>query len=343
MEWSLEQIAQKIDARFTGDGTKTLLGVAPFEIAGDDQVTFADGPKYLKRLDSCKAGAVIVAREVPDAPKNLLIAENPKVAFAKAIGLFHPPPQSLVGVSEKAFIGEGASIGKDVSIAPMVAIGNGAAIGDRVTLYPGTVIGDDVSIGEDTLIYANVVVREGCRIGRRVIINAGTVIGSDGYGFVPGEAGHFKIPQVGIVRIDDDVEIGAGNTIDRATLGETRIHCGVKTDNQVHIAHNVSVGENTLIIAQSGIAGSVTVGKNVIIAGGVSITDHISIGDGAIIGPKAGVAKSVPAGQVVSGIPEMPHRTWLKVSRILPELPELKKKLAAIEKLVKERDDGSAA
>ena len=158
---------------------------------------------------------------------------------------------------------------------------------------------------------------------------------------MPGEKGHFKIPQVGIVRIDDDVEIGAGCTIDRATLGETRIHRGVKTDNHVHIAHNVTVGENSLLVAKVAIGGSSTIGRNVIIAGSADVADHVTIGDRAIVGPRAGIAKSVPEGHIVSGAPEMPHRTWLKMVRVLPELPELKKRILAIEKKVKESIDGS--
>jgi UDP-3-O-[3-hydroxymyristoyl] glucosamine N-acyltransferase len=205
-------------------------------------------------------------------------------------------------------------------------------LGDNVQLHPGVVIGDDVVIGNDVLIYPNVSVLERCRIGNQVIIHAGTVIGSDGFGYASDGQIHHKIPQTGFVQIDDDVEIGACNTIDRATFGCTHIQKGVKTDNLVHIAHNVTVGEYTIIVARVVIGGSVSIGKRVLIAGGAAISDHVAIGDGAIIGPLAGIGKAVPDGHVVSGAPEMPHRQWLRMTRVLPQLPELKKKVLAIEK-----------
>lgn len=340
MKWSLENIADRIGARLKGNGSEIIRGVAPFDLAGTDHLTFAEGPKYLKRLNEISAGAVIVPEDLQGCTKNLLIVDNPKVAFAKVMELFHPPTPPPSGISPQASVGEGVSFGEDVSIAPLVFIGNNVSIGHRVVVHPGVVIGDDVIIGDDTLIYPNVSVLERCRVGRRVIINAGTVIGGDGFGFAPSDQGHYKIPQVGIVQIDDDVEIGVSNTIDRATLGVTHIHRGVKTDNLVHIAHNVTVGEHTIIVAQVVIGGSATIGKNVIIAGGAAISNHVTVGDRAIIGPRAGIAKPVPEGHIMSGSPEMPHRTWLKVSRILPELPDMRKRILALEKKMKEIDNG---
>jgi UDP-3-O-[3-hydroxymyristoyl] glucosamine N-acyltransferase len=229
-------------------------------------------------------------------------------------------------------IGRDFKHGDAPSIGPLVTIGDRVTLGDRVVLHPGVFIGDDVVIGDDTWIYPNVTVLERCRLGRRVIVHSGTVIGSDGYGFAPEGDAYVKIPQLGIVQIDDDVEIGAGNTIDRGTFGRTWIGRGVKTDNLVHIAHNVTIGENTLLVAQVAIAGSVTVGKHVILAGQVGIAGHLTIGDNAIIGPQSGIAKSVGAGEILSGSPEMPHRQWLKMTRVLPELPDIKRKLQTMEK-----------
>jgi UDP-3-O-[3-hydroxymyristoyl] glucosamine N-acyltransferase len=190
-------------------------------------------------------------------------------------------------------------------------------------------------IGDDVTLFPNVTILERCRIGNRVIVQAGSVIGSDGFGYAPDGRMYRKIRHIGIVQIDDDVEIGAGNTIDRATFGRTWIQRGVKTDNLVHVAHNVTVGEDTVLVAQVGISGSVTIGRHVIIAGQAGVSGHLDIGDDVIIGPRGGVAKSIPAGEVVSGAPEMPNRAWLKVQRIIPRLPEFKKKMEDIEKRVK--------
>jgi UDP-3-O-[3-hydroxymyristoyl] glucosamine N-acyltransferase len=220
-------------------------------------------------------------------------------------------------------------------MAPFVAIQDNVTLGNRVRLHPNVVIGDDVTIGDDVQIYPNVTVLDRCRIGSRVTIQAGTVIGSDGFGFAPDGKVYHKILQTGIVQIDDDVEIGAGNTIDRATFGRTWIQKGVKTDNLVHIAHNVTVGENTVLVAQVGISGSVKIGKHVVLAGQAAVAGHLEIGDDVIVGGRGGVSKSIPSGQIVSGAPHMPHRVWLKVQRIIPRLPELKKKIEDLEKRLK--------
>jgi UDP-3-O-[3-hydroxymyristoyl] glucosamine N-acyltransferase len=336
MELEVKQIAAHIDAQIQGDPNYKIRGVAPFDQAGNDQITFADGRKMLRRLSETGAGAIIVPESVDSDTLNLLKVSHPKVAFAKILQLFYSPAKPEQGISPMAAIGEQFQHGKKVAIGPLVSIGNRVVLGDKVQLHPGVVIGDDVVIGNDVLIYPNVSVLERCRIGNRVIIHTGTVIGSDGFGYASDGRIHHKIPQTGFVQIDDDVEIGACNTIDRATFGYTHIQEGVKTDNMVHIAHNVTVGEYTIIVAQVVIGGSATIGKRVLIAGGAAISDHVSIGDGAIIGPRAGIAKAVPDGHVMSGAPEMPHRQWLKMSKILPQLPDLKKKVLAIEKQLKQ-------
>jgi len=333
MELSLSEIARVVGGRLVGDGEKRIRDVAPFEAATEDQITFADGAKFLKRIKGSAAGAFVVPLEFEeDGSKNLLKVKNPRAAFAQIMKRFHPSSVPTPGISPHSVIGRDFRHGQEVSIAPLAYIGDRVTFGDRVVVQPGVVIGTDVLIGDDVLIYSNVTILERCRLGNRVIIHSGTVIGSDGYGFVPQGETYVKIPQIGIVQIDDDVEIGAGNTIDRATFGRTWIQSGVKTDNQVHVGHNVTVGENTVLVAQVVIAGSTTIGKHVIVAGGAAIAGHLTIGDNAIIGPRAGVAKSVPAGQIVSGAPEMPHRQWLKMSRVLPELPEIRRKLRTIEK-----------
>ncbi|MGD8365803.1 MAG: UDP-3-O-(3-hydroxymyristoyl)glucosamine N-acyltransferase [Desulfobacterales bacterium] len=335
MEIPLKRLAEHVGGHVKGDGDTVICGVAPFETAAVDEITFADGPKFIKRLHQCTAGAVIVPEETDEGTSNLLHAANPKAAFARIIALFHPPAVSFEGISPRAVLGKGFRGGKDIAVAASVTIGNGVCIGDRVVLHPGVVLGDDVSIGNDTIVYPNVTILDRCRIGSRVIIQAGTVIGSDGYGFAPDGGTHVKIPHLGIVQIDDDVEIGAVNTIDRATFGKTWIQKGVKTDNLVQIAHNVTIGENTLIVAQVGIAGSTTIGRHVILAAKAGIAGHLSLGDNSIIGPMTGIGKSVEPGQILSGtLGGIPHRQWLRMQRVVPELPELKKRLVALEKEV---------
>ena len=332
MKIPIEQIAGAVSGDIKGDSSKIIHGAASFEDATENDIAYAVTPKYLKNIEKTGAGAVIVPRNIEPSAKTVIQVDNPRVAFAKVLGLFYPPAKAREGISSKASIGDNFVYGKAVSIAPFVVIQNNVMIGDRVTLHPHVVIGDNVTIGDEVLIYPNVTILDNCRIGSRVIIHAGTVIGSDGFGFAPDGETYHKIPQTGFVQIDDDVEIGACNTIDRATFGKTWIQRGVKTDNLVQIAHNVTVGENTVLVSQVGISGSVTIGRHAVIAGQAGVAGHLTIGDNATIGGQAGIAKSVPAGRIVSGTPEMPHRLWLKVQRIIPRLPELKKKILDIEK-----------
>jgi UDP-3-O-[3-hydroxymyristoyl] glucosamine N-acyltransferase len=333
IEITLSDLLIRLDGDIIGDSSRIIRGAAPFHEAGGDDITFADSAGLLKKIAETRAGAVLVPRSFAARTEACLLrTDNPRLAFARIMPLFFHRPGPAPGIAVTAVIGRRATIGRDVSIGHYTVIGENSRIGDRSRIHPGVIIGDGVQIGQDTEIYPNVTIYNDAQIGSRVIIQAGCVIGSDGYGFVADGEQQVKIPQVGIVVIDDDVEIGACNTIDRATFGKTWIKRGVKTDNHVHIAHNVVVGENTLIVAQVGIAGSTTIGRNVIMAGQAGIGGHITIGDRAIVGPQAGVARSLPAGAVVSGTPEMPHPLWLRVHQIIPRLPELKKRIADIEK-----------
>jgi len=347
MELSLGEIAEILDGKAEGDIHKRIRRAAPFEYASDEDITYANNPGFLKNMDETGAGAIIVPEHFQDVlsgrPKNLIRVKNPYAAFAKILKRFHPPLKASYlteqntgtsGINATVHIGKHFKAGENLSTGPFAVIGDNVTIGDRVAIHPGAVIGDNVEIGSDTLIYPNVTILERCKIGSRVIIHAGTVIGSDGFGFAPDGEIYHKIPHTGIVQIDDDVEIGAGNTIDRGTFGRTWIQRGVKTDNLVHIAHNVTVGENTLLVAHVGIAGSVTIGKHAILAGQTGVAGHLSIGDNVTVGPQSGVTKSVPNGETVSGSPEMPHNLWLRVQRIIPMLPEMKKKLTELEKKV---------
>lgn len=331
MEMTLQQIADRVGGEVHGDGHKKISDAAPFQEATSDQITYGGSQKYLKQIDRVQAGGIIVPRGFEASSKNLIWSDNPKAAFAKILAFFHPKESPKADIHPNSAIGEQVKYGENIFIGPHVSIGDHVVLGDRVCLHAGVAIGHDVTLGDDVILYPNVTIREGCRIGNRVIIHAGTVIGSDGFGFAPDGEAYVKIPQIGIVQIDDDVEIGAVNTIDRAAFGKTWIQQGVKTDNLIQIGHNVTIGKNTIIVAQTGISGSVTVGEHVVIGGQVGVSDHISIGDHAIIGSRGKLSGSVPAGQVISG-EQMPHRQWLKVVRTLPWLPELKKKVAKLEK-----------
>jgi UDP-3-O-[3-hydroxymyristoyl] glucosamine N-acyltransferase len=345
MELSLATIAEVVNGEIKGDKNKKICGAAPFDNASGDEITFAGNTKFLKNIDETDAGAVIVPKNFQCSTKNMLQVDNPQLAFAMVLNLFYPPLKSEPGISSYACIGKNFVCGRGASIAPYVVIGNNVTVGHGITLGPNVVIGDNVIMGNHVKIYPNVTILDRCTIGSRVIIHAGTVIGSDGFGFAPDGKKYYKIPHTGIVRIDDDVEIGAGNTIDRATFGKTWIKRGVKTDNLVHIAHNVTVGEDSVLVAQVGISGSVTIGKNAILAGQAGVVGHLTIGDNVTIGAQAGVAKSVSGDEVVSGSPAITHRLWLRVQKILPRLPELKRKIEDMEKRLKkiertERENG---
>jgi UDP-3-O-[3-hydroxymyristoyl] glucosamine N-acyltransferase len=342
IEISLKNISKTVNSEFKGNGEQVIRGAAPFDNASSDEITLAENAKFIKKINETGAGAIIVPKrffesETITTSKNLIFSEHPRVAFAKICSLFAPVSNmNLVfkpdHISSDARIGNNFSGGDNMVIAPFVVIGENVTIGDRTRLYPNVVIGSDVVIGNDVLIYPNVTIYDRCTIGSHVIIHSGSVIGSDGFGFAHDGQKYYKIPQTGMVQIDDDVEIGACNTIDRATFGKTWIKQGVKTDNLVQIGHNVTVGENSAIVAQVGISGSTSIGKNAVLAGQAGISGHITIGDNVTIGPKAGIAKSVSSNQVVSGAPEMPHMLWLRVQKIIPQLPDLKKRLTKFEK-----------
>ncbi len=340
MSFLIKYIASNISAEILGDADREISGVAAFEDAGPDEITFAADMKFLKRLSETKAGAVIIPKDYKEFDPGvisgtLLLSDNPKLHFFRIVSLFYPANEAKSFISPSACIGENFISGSDVEIGPGVTIGDDVEIGSGVCLMPGVYVGNKVHIGDNTLIKPNVTIMERTIIGKSVIIHSGTVIGSDGFGFTPDNDRHEKIPHAGFVQIDDNVEIGACNTIDRGTFGRTWIGKGAKTDNLVHIAHNVVIGKNTLVVAQVGIAGSTKIGNNVIIAGKAGISGHLTIGDYSIVGPGAGVLSDVEQGKIVSGAPGMPHKLWLKVASILPKLPDIRKKLFSLERRLK--------
>lgn len=331
---NLKQLSIILEGELIGDPECVIKGVGSIENAVDGQITFAEKAS-LKKITETNASAVIVPRGFTGPSTHLVQVDNPRVAFSRVLAHFNPATGPGQGVHPSAVIGENCSMGSDVAVAAGVVIGEHVTLGNRVIVHPNTVIGDRVTIGDDATIYPQASILERCVLGRRVIVHAGSVIGSDGFGFVFDEGRHRKIPQIGIVQIDDDVEIGANNTIDRATMGKTWIKTGVKTDNQVHIAHNVVIGEHSVIVAQVGIAGSTTIGRYAVIAGQAGIGGHLTIGDQVTIGPQGAVAKSVPDKQIISGTTlAMPHGTWLRLQKILPKLPALAKKVTDLENTV---------
>ncbi len=327
----LSRLAEIVGGEIRGPSTGLISGINSLREAGPEEISFLVNPRYAPELEKTRAAAIIVGPQAPETSKPVLITPNPYLAYARIAAYFAPPADHPEGVSSLARVGEDCQLGEGVTVYPFVYIGNRVTLAEGVCLYPGVYLGDETRIGRETIIYPNVSILSGTVVGARVIIHSGTVIGSDGYGFARDGERHIKIPQVGTVQIDDDCEIGANNTIDRAALGRTWIRSGVKTDNQVHIAHNVVVGENSLLIAQVGISGSAVIGRNVILAGQAGVAGHITIGDGVMVGGKSGVAKSIPAGQIVSGNPTMPHQTYLRTRMLIQRLPEMQQQIRALE------------
>lgn len=337
---TLSELAHHVDGKVIGDGSVVIHKIAAIDEANPGEITFLTHPRYQQFLSQCRASAVIVGPGVvSDAETgsrlNYIETADPYVAFAKVLQLFYPAPQFNRTVSPESHIDKSAILGESVTIFPNVFVGPRVRIGTGTVVFPGVFLGEEVQVGAQCVLHSNVVVREGCRLGDRVILHAGVVIGSDGFGYAGSGDQRVKIPQTGIVVVEDDVEIGANTTVDRATLGRTVISRGVKIDNLVQIAHNVTIGEHSVIAAQAGIAGSTRIGKNVTLAGQVGVVNHVQIGDGAMIGPQSGIPKSVPAGAILSGgIAAAPHHEWLKVMTLLPQLPKLWSTVRSLEKRV---------
>ncbi len=326
---TLSELARHVGGRVIGDEGVEIWRVASIEEAGPGDITFLAHPRYRSYLATCKASAIIVgggvAIQTPaESGRGFLQVSEPYIALAKILRLFNPIRRYNGQVSPYASIDPTAILGEGVTVFPYVYVGERVRVNRRTVLFPGVFLGDGVEMGEDCVLHAQVTVLEGCRLGDRVILHAGVVIGADGFGYAGEGRERIKIPQVGIVDIEDDVEIGANTTVDRATLGRTVIGRGTKIDNLVQIAHNVVVGEHSIIAAQAGVAGSTKIGNEVILAGQVGVVNHIEIGDKARIGPQSGIPRSVPPGALLSGgIAAAPHQEWLKVMTLLPQLPKL--------------------
>jgi len=331
---TLRELAEYLGGTVRGDETIRVNGLAPLEAAGSDKITFLANPKYAPKVADTGAGAVLMAPGGDSYGRSVIEIDNPYLAFAKLLTLFYVQPHRPRGVMPEACIGIGVSLGEDLSIYPGAIVGDNVTLGDRCVVYSGAVIYDGVTIGSDTTIHANAVVRERCRVGSRCVIQPGAVIGSDGFGYAPDGNSYYPIPQIGIVVLEDDVEIGANACIDRAALEVTLIRRGTKLDNLVQVAHNCQIGEDCMIVSQVGISGSTKIGNHVTLAGQVGVAGHLTIGDNVIVGAQSGVPGSLPANAGYSGTPVLPHKEWLKSMAVVANLPGLRKTVAALEKRI---------
>jgi UDP-3-O-[3-hydroxymyristoyl] glucosamine N-acyltransferase len=325
MTMKLKEIAEKLGARLDPpDAEVEISSVGAIETALPGQITFAVSSKFAPMAKATSASAVIVDEKFPALEKPTLRIKNPQFAYARAVGLLHALPREKRGIHPTAVIDPSARIGANASIGACVVIGADVEIDEGCTLLPHVVIYRDVKIGKNFFAHAHVSIRENCAIGNNVQLHNGVVIGSDGFGFAKDDAGDwYKIPQIGRVVIEDDVEIQANSCIDRASLGETRIGRNTKMDNLSHVAHNCIVGENSMLCAQVGLAGSTEIGENVILAGQVGVAGHCKIGDGVIVTAQSGTHGDIPPGSMVSGSPAFDHKQWLRSVTAFTKLPEL--------------------
>ncbi len=333
MSFSLEELAKLADGKLVGDASLMISGFAPLETAKEGDVSFLVKAGQLDKLDSFAGSAVIVPMTIEKASIPLIRVGDPYLASARIHSLLLARPFVAKGVHEQAWLGKDIIMPEQISIAPFVSIGDRVKLGERISIESGVVLGDDVEIGDDTILKANVTVAEFCKIGSRVIIYSGAVIGSDGYGYATDKQGfHTKRPQVGIVQIDDDVEIGANSCVDRAAYGVTHIKSGSKIDNLVQIAHNVVVGENSLIVSQVGISGSTTLGRNVVLGGQVGVTGHLTLEDGAMVAAQSGVHNNQKAGSQVGGTPALPMKKYVRAAIQYGKLPEMGRDIRRLKK-----------
>lgn len=325
MKITAAEIAALTDGRVEGKSSATVSSAAPIEEAGPSDIAFVGNPKFQKCIAATRAGVILASRSYDFKDKTFVIVKNPTAALAKVLSIFAADifPLSAPEISARASVSPSARLGKDVSVGDFAVVSDGAVVGDRTIIHSGCCLGASARIGADCVLHPSVTVYGRCVLGDRVIVHAGTVIGADGFGYIPAGGLPAKIPQLGIVKIGNDVEIGANAAIDRATMGATVIGDGTKIDNLVHIAHNVKIGRNCMLAGQVGFAGSVVVGDGVMMAGQAGINGHIEIGAGAVIAGQAGVIGDVPPGVTVSGFPARPHARMMRIYALMEKLPEL--------------------
>lgn len=342
MEFTAEQIANVIGGRVEGNKDAKVHTFAKIEEGTEGAISFLSNPKYTHYLYNTKSSIVIVNEDVElekDVDATLIRVKNAYESIAKLLQIYEASKPKKTGVAPQAYIAPSAKLGNNCYVGPFAYVGEGAEIDDGCQIYPHAVIGDNVKVGTNCIFYPNTTIYQGCKIGNNVTIHAGSVIGADGFGFAPGADGYNKIPQIGIVVIEDNVEIGANTCVDRSTMGATVIHKGVKLDNLVQVAHNVEIGENTVMSAQVGIAGSTKVGSWCMFGGQVGLAGHITIGDKTFLGAQSGVPGSLKGGEELIGTPPMNPRAYFKSQAIFRRLPDMYKDLNDAKKKIEELNE----
>lgn len=342
MEFTAEQIANVIGGRVEGNKDAKVHTFAKIEEGTEGAISFLSNPKYTHYLYNTKSSIVIVNEDLElekDVDATLIHVKNAYESIAKLLQIYEASKPKKTGVAPQAYIAPSAKLGNNCYVGPFAYVGEGAEIGDGCQIYPHAVIGDNVKVGTNCIFYPNTTIYQGCKIGNNVTIHAGSVIGADGFGFAPGADGYDKIPQIGIVVIEDNVEIGANTCVDRSTMGATVIHKGVKLDNLVQVAHNVEIGENTVMSAQVGIAGSTKVGSWCMFGGQVGLAGHITIGDKTFLGAQSGVPGSLKGGEELIGTPPMNPRAYFKSQAIFRRLPDMYKDLNDAKKKIEELNE----
>lgn len=331
MKKTLKELAEYVGGTVSGDDTLEIQGLDNIEGAGPGKLTFAVEP-HIEKAKGTKASAVMLPEDAGEFPLPTIRVKEPRAAFAKLLELFTPKLEFPAGVSPQAVIGKDVTIGKDAIIMPLAVVDAHAVIGEGVIIYPHVYVGQYAEIGDGTVVYSSATIREHCSIGKRCVIHSSAVIGADGFGFTTEKGVHTKVPQVGNVVLEDDVEIGAHVGIDRAAMGSTVIGQGTKIDNLVHIGHNCRIGANCLIVAQTGISGSTTVGDNVTFGGQTGTVGHINIGGNSVYAARSGIISDMPEGVFCAGFPVQSHVEWLRMQAAMKHLPEVRKKVRQIEK-----------
>jgi UDP-3-O-[3-hydroxymyristoyl] glucosamine N-acyltransferase len=335
----LQEIAERLGCRVIGDPGLEISGVAGMEHAGAGQLTFLANPKYAHKVKHTRASAILVTEELPEIA--CLVSENPYLDFARALALFYQPPRASPGIHPSAYVAPSATVGENCSIGPFAVVEEHVRIGRNAVLHPHVVIYQGVEIGDDFLAHSHVVVREFCKIGNRVVLQNGVVIGGDGFGFAKrADGSHFKIVQSGVTVIEDDVEVQSLTSVDRATVGETRVKRGAKIDSLVQVGHACTVGEDNIICAQTGLAGSTVLEKDVLLAGQVGASGHLTVHEGAIVYAQSGIGGDVEAGARISGSPAFAAKEWLRAVTAFPKLPDVLKTIRDLKKRVDEVERG---
>ena len=339
----LRELAVAIGGELVGDGEVEITQVAEIDRAGPGSLVMVREARHLARAEASRASAVLLSSTVSSARLPAIRVSDARLGLARAIALLYPKPRPAPGIHPTAVVGPGTQIEDDVTIGPSVVIGERCRIGRNAVIMGGCVLGREVVVGEESILYPHVTLYDRTVLGARVFLHSGVVIGSDGFGYATDAGRHVKIPHIGRVVVEDDVEIGANTTIDRATLGETRIGAGTKIDNLVQIGHNVTIGPHCIIVAQVGIAGSVRIGSGVILAGKVGVSDHVTIGDGVTVLARSLVTKDIPAGITVSGSPARPHRDELKLEAARHRALDLLARVDALEQALRDQKEGPPA